>query len=269
MDFILKRRVLISMLFLGMTVLGYVSYNKLSVELIPNATLPALIVQVGSPMEMDPSYIESQAIIPIEGAIGTLEGIEEIESNITSRYGTITVYYNQKADIKYASLKLQEKINSIKTSIPEEFMINVIKIDLEQLSNQFMSLQIRGEGGVDRVRNITDNEITPKFENINGIAGVQVYGGQENSIEVRLNEEACEALGITMTQVRSLLTNNGQEKSFAGRVVEGDNKLYVNVTSEYTDINEIGSITVSQDGPVLLKRYCRNFLRGKRRDFLQ
>ncbi len=259
MDFILKRRVLISMLFLGMTVLGYVSYNRLSVELIPNATLPALIVQVGSPMEMDPSYIESQAIIPIEGAIGTLEGIEEIESNITSRYGTIIIYYNQKADIKFASLKLQEKINSIKNSIPEEFMINVIKIDLEQLSNQFMSLQIRGEGGVDRVRNITDKEITPKFENINGIAGVQVYGGQENSIEVRLNEEACEALGITMTQVRTLLTNNGQDKSFVGRVVDGDNKLYVNVTSEYTDINEIGSITVSQNGPVLLKDIAEIF----------
>jgi multidrug efflux pump subunit AcrB len=69
MDFILKRRVLISMLFLGLSMLGYISYKKLSVELLPNAQLPVLIVQVGTPLEIDPSYIESQAIVPIEGAI--------------------------------------------------------------------------------------------------------------------------------------------------------------------------------------------------------
>jgi len=121
MDFILKRRILIIMLFVGLTMLGYVSYKKLDVELFPNAQLPALFVQVGTPLEMDPSYIETQAIIPIEGAIGTLEGIEKIESNISSRYGTITIYYNQNADLKYANLKLQEKIDIVKNSIPAEF----------------------------------------------------------------------------------------------------------------------------------------------------
>ena len=177
MDFILKRRVLITMLFAGLTMLGFVSYKKLPVELFPNAQLPTLIVQVATPLEMDPNYIEAQAIIPIEGTIGTLEGIEKIESNITSRTGTILIYYTQNADLKYANLKLQERINLIRSTIPEEFIINVIKIDLEQLTNQFMELQIRGEGGIDRIRNIADREIKPEFENLDGIAGVQVFGG--------------------------------------------------------------------------------------------
>lgn len=241
------------MLFIGITMLGYVSYQKLSVELFPNAQLPALIVQVVTPLEMDPSHIESQAIIPLEGTIGTLEGVEKIESNITSRYGTITIYYNQNADLKYANLKLQEKIDIIKTTIPETFMINVIKIDLEQLTNQFMELQVRGEGGIDRIRNIADREIKPELENIDGIAGVQVYGGQENSIEVRLDKEACEANGITISQVRNILNNNRANKTFAGKVIEGTNKLFVNVTSDYTDVSQIGNIVVKTSGPVLLK----------------
>jgi len=259
MNFVLKRRVLISMLFLGLTVLGYVSYKKLSVELFPNAQLPTLIVQVGTPLELDPSYIESQAIIPIEGAIGTLEGIERIESNISSRYGTVVIYYNQKADLKYANLKLQERIDIVKKSIPEEFIINVIKIDLEQLTNQFMELQIRGEGGIDRIRNISDREIKPEFENIDGIAGVQVFGGQENSIEVRLNERACKAYGVSMGQVRSLLNNNGRDKTFVGRVVDGQDEFFVNVSSEYTDVKDIGSLIVSKEGPVLLKDVAEIF----------
>jgi multidrug efflux pump subunit AcrB/ABC-type multidrug transport system ATPase subunit len=259
MDFIIKRRILISMLFIGLTMLGYVSYKKLSVELFPNAQLPALIVQVGTPLEMDPSYIETQAIIPIEGAIGTLEGIEKIESNISSRYGTITIYYNQNADLKYANLKLQEKIDVVKSTLPAEFIINVIKIDLSQLTNQFMELQVRGEGGIDRIRNFADREIKPEFENIDGVAGVQVYGGQENSIEVRLNERACKANGISMGQVRNLLSSNGKAKTFAGSVVDGSNKLFVNVTSEYTDIKEIGNLIVKKTGPVLLRDVAEIF----------
>lgn len=247
------------MLFLGLTMLGYVSYKKLAVELFPNAQLPALFVQVGTPLEMDPSYIEAQAIVPIEGAIGTLEGIEKIESNISSRYGTITIYYNQNADLKYANLKLQEKINIVKNSIPEEFIINVIKIDLEQLTNQFMELQVRGEGGIDRIRNIADREIKPELENIDGIAGVQVYGGQENSIEVRLNEKACKANGISISQVRNLLNNNRANKTFAGKVIDGSNEFFVNVTSEYTDVKEIGSIIVKSQGPVLLRDVAEIF----------
>jgi len=247
------------MLFTGLTLLGYVSYKKLPVELIPNPELPTLYVQVGTPLEMDPGYIETQAVIPLEGAIGTLDNIEKIETNITSNYGVIAIYYTQDADIKYASLKLQEKIDIVKKSIPEDFLVNVIRIDLNQMINQFMSLQVRGEGGVDRIRNIADREIKPKLENINGIAGVQVYGGQENSIEVRLDERACKANGITMGQVRTLLNNNGKEKTFAGMVVDGNNEFFVNITSEYTDVSDIGKIIVKQNGPVLLRDIAEIF----------
>ena len=74
MHFIIKRKVLITMLFTGLTMLGVFSYRQLPVELFPNTQIPYLFVQVGTSMEMDPEYIENQAIIPIEGAIGTLKG---------------------------------------------------------------------------------------------------------------------------------------------------------------------------------------------------
>ena len=259
MDFILKRKVLISMLFLGLTMLGYISYKRLQVELLPNSQLPTLYVQVSATQELDPNYIETQAIVPLEGAIGTLEGIDKIESTINSRSGTIILYYDQNANMKFANLKLQEKINLVKTSIPTEFRINVVKIDLTQITSQFMELQVRGEGGIDRIRNITDKEITPELENINGIAGVQVYGGQQKSIEIRLNEKACKAYGISMAQVTNLLNNNGKDKTFVGSVKDGNNRLFVNVSSEYTDIKDIGNIAVKQNGSITLKDIAQIF----------
>ncbi len=259
MDFIINRKTLITMLFVGLTLLGVVSYNKLPVELFPNAQLPTLFVMVTAPLEMDPSYIESQAIVPMEGAIGTLEGIEKLESTISQRSGTIIIYYEQGADLKYASLKLQEKVNLTKASLPEGFMVNVVKVDLESISGSFMQLQVRGEGSVDRIRNIADREIKPEMENIDGIAGVEVFGGRENSIEIRLDEEACRSFGITIGQVRNILSQGGGEKVFAGTLTDGGQKLFVNIRSEYNDVTDIGNLIVKQQGKILLKDVAEIF----------
>ena len=247
------------MLFLGLSLLGYVSYQNLSLELFPNVQLPTLIVQVGSPMETDPEYIEQEVVIPLEGAVSTLEGIEEIESTVTQRYGTIMIYYSQNTDFKYAYLKLQEKINEVRKTLPEDYMIQVVKVDLEQMMNQFMELQVRGGGGVDRIRDFTTQEIQPRLENIDGIAGLEVYGGRDKSIEVTLNEAACEGLGISMNQVRNALSSYSGDKVFAGRVYQGDKAYFVNIDAEYTEVTDIGDIIIDQDGPVMLKDIAEIF----------
>ena len=54
MDFIIKRKSLIAMVFTALTMLGYFSYKQLAVELYPNATLPMLFVQVNTGLEVDP-----------------------------------------------------------------------------------------------------------------------------------------------------------------------------------------------------------------------
>lgn len=259
MDFIIKRKTLISMLFIGLTLLGYISYQQLQVELYPNAQLPTLIVQVNSMLDVDPSYIENQAVIPVEGAVGTLDDVEKIESTVSSRYGMVMIYYRQNADLKYSYLKLQEKVNELSNSLPEEFIINIIKIDLEQINSQFMDLQVRGSGGVDRIRNIADKDIKPELENIDGIAGVEVFGGRESSIEIRLDEEACRALGITMNRVRSLIASNSNDRVFAGNVYESGKRYFVNVSAEYSDVTEIGNIIIDRSGPVLLRDVAEIF----------
>ena len=195
MKAVINRKTLIGMAFLGLTLLGVVSYQNLSVELFPNAVAPQLIVQVNSALEVDPSYMEKQAIIPVEGAIGTLDGIEEMSSNASRRRGIIYVSYQQDVDIKFAELKLQAKMNEVRNQLPEEFMITVVKVDLEQMANQVMGLEVRGSGGANRIRNVADEKIVEKLQNIDGIAGVDVFGGQEKSLEITLDDEACEAYG--------------------------------------------------------------------------
>jgi len=252
MKFIINRKVLISMLFIGLTLLGYVSYKQLPVELMPNAELPMLYVQVNSRIEVDPDYMENQAVIPIEGAISTMEGVESIESNLDNRSASIQVNFKQNVNFQYAFLKLQERIDQATDELDENFNVTVNRVDIQQISNQFMELQIRGSGGTDRLRNIVDQDLAAEFENIDGIATVTVFGGKERSIEVTYDKNAIEAYGITPSQIQSAISQNSTSRAFTGYLHENQKQYFVHVIAEYDNVNDIENIVLAE-GPILLK----------------
>ncbi|MGM0621662.1 MAG: efflux RND transporter permease subunit, partial [Bacteroidota bacterium] len=252
MKFIINRKILISMLFIGLTLLGYVSYKQLPVELMPNAELPMLYVQVNSRIEVDPAYMENQAVIPIEGAISTMEGVESIESNLDNRSASIQVNFKQNVNFQYAFLKLQERIDQATDELDENFNVTVNRVDIQQISNQFMELQIRGSGGTDRIRNIVDQDLAAEFENIDGIATVTVFGGKERSIEVTYDKNAIEAYGITPSQIQNAITQNSTSRAFTGYLHENQKQYFVHVTAEYDQVTDIENIVLAE-GPILLK----------------
>jgi multidrug efflux pump subunit AcrB/ABC-type multidrug transport system ATPase subunit len=240
------------MLFIALTLLGYVSYKQLPVELLPNAELPVLFVSVSSQQDMDPAYTESEIIIPLEGAISTIGGVDKIQSEINSRQSSIRIDFKSLINFKATSLKLEEKMKEVSSSFPNGFTVRVQKVDMAMMGNNFMTLQVRGSGGVDRVRNVVDEKIVSELENIDGIAGVNVYGGRGKVIEVRLDKDICKSLNLNTSRIVSLLNGSAQEKIFVGNVKESDNQFFVHVNSPYTKVSDLENIIVAP-GPVQLK----------------
>ncbi|MEL7001922.1 MAG: efflux RND transporter permease subunit, partial [Bacteroidota bacterium] len=247
------RRVLVCMLFIGPAMLGYISYKQLPVELIPNAEFPLLVVQVGNLTEVTPDYMEREAILPLEGAIGTLGGIEELSSYSGSQTGIIYISYQAGTNIKYAQLKLEQKVNEVKETLEEGFQVRIQSINTSQLNARLMTLQVLGDGGVDRIRNVTDKDIIQKLNDIDGVADVQALGGREKTIEVILDQEACKAQDVTSQMIRNALNNMSASRSYAGNAIEGNQRLFVNVSGEFSNVNNLGNIIIKEKGPVLLK----------------
>jgi multidrug efflux pump subunit AcrB/ABC-type multidrug transport system ATPase subunit len=253
MNFIIKRKVLIAMLFAGLAMLGVFSYRQLPVELFPNTQIPYLFVQVASQLEVDPKFMENQAIIPIEGAIGTLKGVEKIESTNDQQQGFIQISYRQNTDIKLAYLKLLEKIAEVKKKIPSDFYVQALRFDIEQLNNRLMTLQVRGGGGVDRIRELVNKDILNRLQNINGIANVAIFGGREKSVEIILQEEVCKAYGITPANIRRSLSQNSLARTFVGKVTQDNRLVFVNTACDFSDISAINELIVQEAGQVRLK----------------
>lgn len=240
------------MLFISLTLLGYVSYKQLPVELLPNAELPMLSVSVSSQRDMDPGYVESAVIIPLEGAIRSVGGVDKIQSEVSSRQSSIRVDFKNNVNFRATSLRLEEKMKEVSHSLPDGFSVRVQKMDASMMSSNFMSLQVRGFGGVDRVRNIVDEEVVNELENIDGIAAVQVYGGRQRAIEIQLDREAAKALNITPSRISSLLSSNAREKVFVGSVKESNSHYFVHVNSSYTKVSDLENLVVAP-GPIFLK----------------
>ncbi len=240
------------MLFIASTLLGYVSYKQLPVELLPNAELPMLYVNVNAQQDMDPAFVESEVIIPLEGAISTVGGVDRIQSEVSSRQSSIRIDFKSNVNFKTTSLRLEEKMKEVASSLPDGFTVRVQKMDLSRVSNTFISLQVRGSGGVDRVRNIVEEEMLSELENIDGVAAARVYGGRQRAIEIQLDKDASKALNITPSRISNLLNSNAREKVFVGTVKETESQYFVHLHSTYTKVSDLENIVVAP-GPVLLK----------------
>ena len=161
-----------SMLLLGGCLLGFVSYQRLPVALFPDAELPMLIVDVQSRGDVDPGFVESRAVIPLESAIAGLAGVDRIESNIDQRSARIWVSYTRDANEKYAFLKLEQQVTSVQTDLGDDFIVRVLRLDTEQLSTLFMILEVRGVGSLDQIRHVVDAKVVPELGRLDGIASV-------------------------------------------------------------------------------------------------
>jgi multidrug efflux pump subunit AcrB/ABC-type multidrug transport system ATPase subunit len=254
MKFIIHRKTLISMLFIATTLLGYISYQHLKMEMFPNAELPMLYVQVSSRIDVTPEYMEQKAVIPVESVVAGLENIEKIESTAGRRRGMIYISYENNTDLKYAYLKLDERIAALQRELPAELSLRVIKMDTEQMTNILMTLQVRGSGGPDRVRNFVDQNITPELENIDGVAAVDVYGGRQKSVDIILNKAACDAYRITPSRIRTLLSRNMNVRQYGGTIREEGQRYFVYLDAEYQDIHQIENIVIGRGrNPVQLR----------------
>jgi len=246
-----RRPIATSMVFIALSLLGAVSYYLLPVQLLPNLVFPQLRVVMWMPSG-SPQEVEEKLVIPVEGAIASLEGVESIFSSVYPGRATIWVEFDFGTDMRYAYLKLEQKAGALREQMPEQAYLNVQRFDTADITSILMQLVVGGPGDVDWLRNIADDRIVPALESVDGIVDVSAFGGKQYAIEVTIDEERCESLGVPLAMVSRKIAAFNRRTEYLGDITANGREHFVSLTGRLTSIAELRELPVGPRGQVAL-----------------
>ena len=169
-------------------VLGVVSFTRMSTDLLPNISLPYVIVMTTYP-GASPETVEMTVTKPVESSMATVSNIKEISSVSSENYSMVILEFEQSADMNAASLEIRENLDQIK-SYWDDSIGNPIIMKLNPDMLPVMIAAVGGSGMTDsEITELTQNTIIPELESIEGVASASATGLLEESVNVIIRQE--------------------------------------------------------------------------------
>ena len=248
----IRRPVLITVVFLIVTLLGAISFMQLPVDLMPDVSFPTLTVQVGY-AGVGPEEMEELVSIPLERTLASTPGLEEITSTSSEGSSRIRLSFAWGTDLDAATDEVRARLDRVRGGFPENAGTpTVFRFDVSQFPIMFMG--VSGEMDPRQLREFTDRQLQYRFEQIDGVAQADVWGGLSREIHVNLDRSKMHALRISPNQVMVALRRENVNHP-VGQVVEGDFEVLMRIQGEYVSLNEIRRtmVTRREGSPVYIE----------------
>ena len=221
-DACIRRPVATTMFIAFLVVLGWFSYRQLSVDLFPNVDFPITAVTTvlsGASVE----EMESSVTKPLEEAINTIEGIDELTSTTSEGLSTIIVFFNLSRNGDAGAQDVRDKVSTVLSQLPEGTDAPVVaKFDIE--STPILSIVVSGNRDLREVTEIAKRQIKEDIETQRGVGSVSLIGGLERAINIVLDTDRLAAYGLSIDQVRGAIRAQNIEVP-GGRVDQGQKEL--------------------------------------------
>ncbi len=247
-DFAIRKPVTITMLVLAALIFGYVSFQRLAVNLLPDISYPSLTVRTEYEGAA-PQEIENLISRRVEEDVGVITGLVEVSSISRAGVSDVVLEFDWDTDMNLAIMDVRERVDRV--FLPEDAERPVLLRYNPEL-DPIMRLGLSGEDLI-MLRNLADWEIRRQLETVPGVASVRIKGGLVEEIQVEINEAQLTRLGLTFGQINQRLAAENINQA-GGQLQEGDEELIVRAVNEFQTVEEIGEIIISsRDGvPVRL-----------------
>ena len=202
----IRRPVAVTMTYLGVALLGVAAWRNIPIELLPDTELPQLNVQTQWP-SASPEVMEAFVTAPLEAAIQQVRGVEKItsysEENGNSGAATcrITIEFERDTDMDFVRLELSERLAALEEELPEGVRTPQVQQytprEFENQESAFLQYTVTGPLLLEALREHVDDRVVPEITQVDGVSTIQVYGGRERVLAIRLDEEKINALGLS------------------------------------------------------------------------
>lgn len=245
----IKRPVATTMLILMVVVVGISSIVKLNMDLFPKIEYPAALVLTRYD-NAAPNEVEKLVTVPVEEALATIPGIEEMGSMSMFGYSVVFIKFNMDTDIDFNTLAMREKVSMIERILPKKSeKPMVMKLDLGAIP--IMNIYVSADMSLTELNSKVKNGIEDYFKRASGVASVDIIGGEENEIGIKISEEKLQGYGITLPQLAQLLMAENINMP-GGNITHGNSEVIVRAMGELKSIDDIRNIPVNLlDGSII------------------
>jgi len=255
MKIFIERPIATAMFFMAVFFLGIYSFLNIPYELAPKEEYPRLYIRTrwsGVP----PEIIQTQITSPLEEVASRIKGVTKITSTSMIGYSWITLEFDPKTNMEFATLALREEIARIKDELPYGARPPrvVPYIPEEFRTEDFLKYSISGDYSLHKLRELVKEKIEFGIGSIKGVAGVDVRGGSDPEIKIILDRERLKALNLSPYQIYSAILKINQTFP-VGKIKKGSQEYTFKISSSIRGIRELGETIITYSGvnPIKLK----------------
>ncbi len=253
-DLSIKQPVFIVMLVLAVVLVGFISYSRLAVNLMPDfATQVISVSTVYSGAA--PGEVERSITKPIEDMVISINGVKNVRSTSSEGSSVVSVEFDSNVDIKSAAEEVRNRVGLVSSSLPSDAMDPIIqKTDTTAIPVIAFAVADRaGTRSLEDLRSLVDDQLKPQIEQLNGVGSVMVMGGQVSEIHVETSLDKLQAYGISTSQLTQALRGESLDLP-AGRVKQGPAaEMLLRTAGKVTSLEQLGEIPVSTPKGVVAK----------------
>jgi len=240
----IKKPTLVVVLFTILIGMGMFSYSKLNYELLPDMSFPVLTVSTVYPGAA-PYEVENSVTKEIEDAVSTLEGLKRVSSTSLESISIVTVEMQQGVDEDKALQEAQRKVNAIINELPDDVEEPSLgKFDISDLP--IMNLGVQADLPGTELYDLIDKTIQPQLSKIQGVAQVDILGGQPREIRVNINKNKLETYGLSILQLSQAIQNANIDFP-AGKVKNGETQTLLRLSGKFKSLDQMRKLVLRSD----------------------
>lgn len=230
--------------------LGIYAYYDTPIDLFPASNPPQVTVVTVLPSASS-SDVNDRVTEVLENELYIIEGVQSVRSTSRDEVSSITVEFSYRRTLQETLVDVQNAIARVRADLPDRVMDPRVFQLTEYTSRPLLTLALQpknpNEHSLSDVRLLAENQVKNELLRLDGVSDVDVFGGNEPQIRIRLQRDRLAAFDLAPSDVVTVLSRRNIS-SPAGNIYDGNDEYLVQVSGEFSSLDEIRSLPVTRPG---------------------
>jgi len=249
-EFALRRPVLTIVIYLVVVVFGIFAVRHVQVDLMPVVELPYVSVSTNW-MNSGPETIQREITTPIEEIAGRIRSVKDVTSESSHGSSIVQITFEKGSNVNFAVFQLKEELATLRRKLPRSIrgptVRTVLPKEIQKDQRTFFLFEVSAPMSIQDVRRFVTRQVMPRVTALDGVADVTINGGSDRVVQLTLDREKLERLGLSFSDILARVQETGVRYPTAP-LLEGDRQSVILINNAPTDLTQLRSLPVAKVG---------------------